>query len=524
MRRSWASLTVGALVVIVLGISYVLVRSTSDHSGTSNGTTVWALFHDASGLFEKSRVQTAGIAVGEIAGRELDPATARAKVTIRIKPGITLYENAAVAKRSASLLGEYYLEIDPGTPFAEVNGQRRQMRPLKSGDQIKNVREPVAMGEIMDNVGALLPILHDILEDVRRLTSGTITDIADNVNKLIETNSVVLERLLSRMDTIAANVEGITTSEAGDVKESIRNVRDITESIKSLIGTTQGQVAGTGNKVQGSIDRLQATLDNLDKSMRNVESITEHIDKGDGTIGHLVNDDTIARNVEDITDNASTFVRGITKLQTIVGLRSEYNVLARTVKNYLSVTLMPRPDKFYLIELIEDPRGYTNTVTTASQSSVSGFGTNTTVTTSDQLRFSLMFGKRVGPVAGRFGIKESTGGIGGDLYMLDDHLTLSVDAFNFAASNVSQYPRVKTTLAYNIYNKMFYLVAGADDILNYKGINSILKGIANNTGRGSAGSGGGFDYFFGGQLIFNDEDLKSLLLFGGGSAASAASK
>lgn len=518
MRRSWASVTVGALVLVVFGLSYFLVRSVKEGGKTSNGVSVYGLFHDASGLFEKSRVQTAGISIGEITRRELDPTTARAKVTILIHPGVTLYENAVVSKRSASLLGEYYLEIDPGTPVGEVHGQRQTMRVLKSGDQIKNVREPVAMGEIMDNVGSLLPILHDILEDVRRLTSGTITDIADNVNRLIETNSVVLERLLNRMDNIAANVEGVTTAEAGDVKESIKNVRDITESIKSLIGTTQGQVAGTGSKVQGSIDRLQTTLDNLDKSMHNIESITENIDKGNGTVGRLVNDDTIARNVEDITENASTFVRGITSMQTIVGLRSEYNVIASTVKNYLSITLMPRPDKFYLIELIEDPRGYSNTVRTATQSSNSGFNTATTVTTTDQLRFSLMFGKRIGPVAGRFGVKESTGGIGGDLYMLDDQLTLSVDVFNFAQSNVNQYPRVKTTLAYNLWNKSLYLIAGADDILNFKGIG------ASNVGRGSAGAGGGFDYFFGAQLTFNDQDLKSLLLFGGGSAASAASK
>jgi phospholipid/cholesterol/gamma-HCH transport system substrate-binding protein len=517
VRRSWASLTVGALVLVVFGLSYFLIRSTSEHGTSSKGVSVFALFHDASGLFEKSRVQTAGISIGEITGRALDPQTARAKITIRVNPGITLYENAVVSKRSASLLGEFYLEVDPGTPAAQVNGQRREMRILKSGEEIKNVREPVAMGEIMDNVGSLLPILHDILEDVRRLTSGTISDIADNVNKLIETNSVVLERLLNRMDTIAANVEGVTTAEAGDVKESIKNVREITESIKSLVGTTQGQVAGTGNKVQGSIDRLQSTLDNLDKSMHNIEAITERVDKGEGTVGHLMNDDTIARNVEDITENASTFVRGITKLQTIVGLRTEYNVLSSTVKNYLSITLMPRPDKFYLIELIEDPRGYSNTVTKASQNSTNGFSSDTTVTTTDQLRFSLMFGKRVGPVAGRFGIKESTGGIGGDVFMFDDQLTLSVDVFNFAASNVNQYPRVKTTVSYNLWNKTLFLIAGADDLLNF-------KGLANNTGRGSAGAGGGFDYFFGGQLLFNDEDLKSLLLFGGGSAASAASK
>jgi phospholipid/cholesterol/gamma-HCH transport system substrate-binding protein len=264
VRRSWASATVGLLVLIVGVLSYILVRSTSEHNSGSRGISVWGLFRDASGLFEKSRVQTAGISVGEIGERKLDRDTAKARITIKMLPGITLYENALVSKKSASLLGEYFLEVDPGTPYGLVNGQKRQMRVLVDGDQIKNIREPTAMGDIMDDVGTLLPILHDILEDVRKLTSGTITDIAENVNKLIESNADTLGRLLERVDTIAANVEGVTTAEAGDVKESIKNVREITESIKSLVGTTQGQIAGTGNKMQGSIDRLQNTLDNLD--------------------------------------------------------------------------------------------------------------------------------------------------------------------------------------------------------------------------------------------------------------------
>ena len=510
MRRSWASVTVGLLVVIVAAISYFLIRSTSEHTSGSKGIKVWGLFHDASGLFEKSRVQTAGISVGEIDKRELDPVTARARVTIKMLPGITLYENAVVSKKSASLLGEYYLEIDPGTPMAEVKGQPKAMRQLKDGDQILNVREPTALGDIMADVGALLPILHDILDDVHRLTSGTVTDIAENINKLIESNADTLGRLLNRVDTIAANVEGVTTTEAGDVKESIKNVREITESIKSLIGSTQGQVNANGNKVQGSIDRLQSTLDNLDKTMKNMETVTDRLATGQGTAGKLLTDDSIANNIENITEDASGFVRSITKLQTIVGLRTEYNFISNGVKNYLSVQLMPRPDKFYLIELIEDPRGYSSTARTVTSSSLTQSSSTTTVTTTNQLRFSLMLGKRVGPVAGRFGIKESTGGFGGDLFMLDDHLTLSVDVFNFAASNVGQYPRVKATLSWDVWNKTIFVVGGADDLLNYT--------------RAKAGAGGGFDYFLGAQLSFNDQDLKSLLLFGGGAAAGSASK
>jgi hypothetical protein len=49
-----------------------------------------------------------------------------------------------------------------------------------------------------------------------------------------------------------------------------------------------------------------------------------------------------------------------------------------------------------------------------------------------------------------------------------------------------------------------------DDVLNYT--------------RTQGTAGGFFDWFFGAQLVFNDEDLKTLLMFGGASAAGAAGK
>ncbi|HEY6476485.1 MAG TPA: hypothetical protein VI456_07860, partial [Polyangia bacterium] len=154
-------------------------------------------------------------------------------------------------------------------------------------------------------------------------------------------------------------------------------------------------------------------------------------------------------------------------------------------------------------------------VVTADHSSMNGFVSNITTTTSDALRFSLMLGKRISfggaTVAGRFGIKESTGGVGADLYLLDDRLSLSADVFGFAQSTVGQNPRVKVTLGYEVISPYFSVVGGADDLWNYNH-------------RAEAAAGGGFDWFLGLQLKFNDEDLKSLLLVGGGAAAGAASK
>ena len=67
-------------------------------------------------------------------------------------------------------------------------------------------------------------------------------------------------------------------------------------------------------------------------------------------------------------------------------------------------------------------------------------------------------------IGGRFGIKESTGGIAGDLYLFRDKLLLSVDVFDAKAN---QYPRIKATMSYAIWERNLFLIAGADDMANY---------------------------------------------------------
>jgi phospholipid/cholesterol/gamma-HCH transport system substrate-binding protein len=506
VRRSFAALTVGALTLVILAGTYLLFQYTSERV-SGKGYRVHALFFNALGIYEKTKVLSAGLRVGQVEDRVLDQATGKAKVFVAIDPEIHLYENASIGKKSASLLGEYYLDIDPGTPFIMRDGQKVESRRLKDGDQILHVTEPAEMGEIMDSMNAILPVLKSILDDVKGLTGGPIKDLATNTNQMIERNSVIVERLLGRVDEIAATVQGITKSESDDVRVALQNVREITEGLKSLVGTTQGQVSGAGEDVRSSLQKLQRSVESLDKSLNHVEKITGKIADGEGTVGHLITDDTVAKNLDSITDDANSLLHGVTRLQTIVGMRTEYNYLAHTFKNYVAVTLMPRPDKFYLIEIVDDPRGYRTQSQTYTDSSKDGQNLTKTITTTEQMRLTFQFGKRIGPFVGRFGIKESTGGVGADLYLFDDRLMLSADVFDMRSN---QYPRAVGRATLAVYKRMVYLVGGVDDVFNYV--------------RTQSSAGGTFDWFLGAQLVFNDEDLKSLLLFGGGSVASSASK
>ena len=150
----------------------------------------------------------------------------------------------------------------------------------------------------------------------------------------------------------------------------------------------------------------------------------------------------------------------------------------------------PSEDKYYLIELVNDPRGLTTfeqiDVDTTNPNDPPHYREVRTVTT-NALRFSFQFAKRFGPFTGRFGIKESTGGLGLDLHLLDDRFELRQDLFGFG-EQIS--PRWRVALAYEFIRKL-WLLGGVDDILN-----------ADRR-----------DYFVGLQLRFNDKDLKTILPF-----------
>jgi phospholipid/cholesterol/gamma-HCH transport system substrate-binding protein len=263
-------------------------------------------------------------------------------------------------------------------------------------------------------------------------------------------------------------------------------------------------------------------IDNLNHTMANVAQMSDKVNAGQGTVGRLLNDDTIANNVEQITEDVRGFVGGITRLQTLVGLRSEYNILANSLTTYVSVQLQSRPDRFFLIQLIDSPRGSRTTsrvFTTTDDPSKPQTVNTETVTTRDNFLFTFQIAKRLfllgGRLAltGRFGIYESTGGIGLDaevpLALASNWfrtLTLNTDLFDFRGNTN---PRFKIWAALEFFRHI-WIVGGVDDILNERG-----PGAGALTGR---------DYFFGLQLTFNDDDLRALLTIGGAALVGAAGK
>ena len=137
MQSFWTPLRVGLVVAaaaVAFGLALYFIGGTI---GGDRTYSVYAMFEDATGLGVRSRVQIAGIPVGQVDRIELDQATARAKVWLKIKQQYPLHRNATITKRSESILGDFLLDLTPGT----------QDQPLlKDGDEIRNVIRQPGMG------------------------------------------------------------------------------------------------------------------------------------------------------------------------------------------------------------------------------------------------------------------------------------------------------------------------------------------------------------------------------------------
>ncbi len=530
MKEWRAGIKVGVVVVLIAALGYWGFKRVYEGVSGRGGYTVYAKFSDASGLAEKSRVVIAGLRVGQITQRKL--IGNKAGVYIFIQDKYTLYSNACIYKKSVSLMGEFQLEIDPGTPTSpdpdNPGGPPIKNARLKDGSQIKCVHEAVSMEALMQELTDTTPEVRKLVTELKKLVKGSLSETVDTAKTAIALNSESLNRLIERADSIAKDFKEISGPIPADVRRIITNIRvvsdqarHLTGDVKDLLTTGKGEVAATGSRLRETLDRLDGAIDKLDRTLgegpqigKDVKEITQDIRKvtgmvaeGEGNVGKFLTDDTIVENLKETVHDVKEFVSGISRLQTIVGLRSEYNVMARSLKTYVAIRLQPRADKYYLIELIDDPRGRTQTEEViVREGGWDGpvVSHTATKTLESKFRFSFMFAKRVDFATFRFGIKENWGGIGTDLHFLNDNLIVTADLFDFSAND---YPRLKFSLTWNFY-KRFSLVAGVDDVLNSEG---------------ALGAGVGRDYFVGAQLMFNDRDLKTLLMFGGGAVGALLS-
>ena len=457
-----------ALVILV----YMSLRVGGVKFGREEGYTLIVRMTDAGGLDKNASVKIAGVEVGRV--KEITLEDHKARLKLLIKPDVKIGKDFTAVLKTKGLLGERYIELLPGSPAAP---------PLKDGDEITRVLT-------YTDVDTLITMLGDVTQDVKAVTE-TLKKVfggkeGEETLKNIATN---IESITRRLDTIISENENKVGVMIANLEEFSLSMKEVSDNLNSILTEHRGDIESVIENVKSAAARLDVAMKSLadiapevKQTVASIGNVSKKIEKGEGTLGKLVNDPSLYKGIDRTVKGINKYLTRVENIRIYPGYRGEFLFDASETKSYFSLRIQPRRDKYYLVEVVDDPRG---SITKETRETVQN-GTTTTVeetTTTDDIKFSVQIAKRLGPVALRGGIIESTGGVGLDYYLMKDRLRLTFEAFDM---DRDEGIHLKAGMWYH-FNKYLFLVAGADDFVNEEGLASAYLGL-------------GFE--------FDDEDLK----------------
>lgn len=297
----------GLFFLTALGVLgyYTLFQSGLNIFGKKAELVVY--FAQTNGLREGDSVHVAGMRWGKVKSLDYDssaPNERRIKVVATLKEAIVLREGFTIEIEDATLLGGKNLSIDPGPPGGAYVDPSKGL-PGRVG------RNPIAA--LGDLVAESQKGVSSIIQDVSAITSGVregkgpfghlftddkmAQDLADTMHSAART--------LANLDRVTSDLAAGrgTAGELLTNRELFDELLTTAKKLNKTLDETAGLVSDFRNG-KGALPRLftdEKMANDLAGTIADVNSVVKKIANGQGTVGMLLNDDTIARNVASIT-------------------------------------------------------------------------------------------------------------------------------------------------------------------------------------------------------------------------------
>ena len=140
MKKYSTETVVGIFVVIgLLCVAYMTVKLGKVSLFGDDYYPLHAHFSSVSGLRVGNPVEMDGIEIGRVEEMSIDQDKQLAVVELKIRKGIKVYDDASAAIKTAGLIGDKYVKIDPGGAG----------NILKPGDTITETTSPIDVEELI---------------------------------------------------------------------------------------------------------------------------------------------------------------------------------------------------------------------------------------------------------------------------------------------------------------------------------------------------------------------------------------
>lgn len=269
-----------AIVLFIFGYNYLKGKDIFTETREFH-----AVYNDIDGLSHANKVVMKGFTVGQVNTVDMDPATFEIYVSFTINKDVNIPKNSKAKIVNIDLFGTKGIELVLGNSTELAN----------SGD---------TLGTEMDkSFNALISeVLNPLIEKVTKLTAtidttindlvkGELTEAIANVNSLTKKMDVKLGAGMDSVNVILGKASGLITSlrsNEDNIHRAISNFAAVSDTIRAM--------------------EFQRTLNEVNASLSQVNQIVTKINNGEGSLGLLVNNEELYRDLDKATKDLDALI------------------------------------------------------------------------------------------------------------------------------------------------------------------------------------------------------------------------
>lgn len=281
---------IAAVIILIWGINFLKAKALFERNNVYYG-----VYDRVDGLKVSSSVIYRGYSVGQVSsinfiGKRFD------KVLVQFSVGkkLEIPSNSIAVIQSADLMGSKAINLLPGDAlqYAQSGDTLRAQLDLGFMEQLNEQLEPLKKKaeRIMVSLDTVLVSIQEIfneggndniknsLKSVGQ-TLNNVEQASGTLNDMLTKESVRISEILTHVNSITGNLENNNSQ----ITRSLSNVAAISDSLRAV--------------------NLSNTVRQLNNVLAQIDSVVGKINRGNGTLGEVVNDDELYYNLTAMSDN-----------------------------------------------------------------------------------------------------------------------------------------------------------------------------------------------------------------------------
>jgi len=288
---------VGIVTTVSLALLFIGYNFLRGNDVFSSEKEYYTDYGNVDGLSVSKPVVVNGYPIGRVSRMQLLP-NGKIRTHFKVSSEYAIPSNTVARIVSADLLGSKVIVFDLGDSDSMAsNGD-----PILSDVQANLLEKVEPLQKKVEN---LVLKLDSVLSAVNTALGG---EFQRNFSSSLRSISVSL----ANMEHISRDVEALVGSERVRLANIMQHIESITENFKNNGDRINAILANVEDFSENlSKADIKATVDNANRAILDVQAITAKIDRGEGSIGLLLNDPKLYDNLNSASQHLDSLIKDL---------------------------------------------------------------------------------------------------------------------------------------------------------------------------------------------------------------------